>query len=285
MNRKRTHTGNEKKLLSRFGGRILFLSNGAMLGLLLGMVFQPLWDKKPVMSYGSGVWEEGSISTADTVTGEESQKEQTQEEKICYLTFDDGPSGVTVRILDILKEYNAKATFFVIGNSLTEENKPIVKRILQEGHAIGLHANNHSYEDFYENETSWKEDWGILYKRLEKEYGITPGLFRFPGGSACTYMKGRVQDHIKWMHEKGLRCFDWNVSGEDAVGNPTSYSIYENVINGAIKYNTPIVLLHDSSVSQKTADALPEILRDLTKRGYRYETLEKRKEYIFKNSR
>lgn len=243
-------------------GKFLFLANGAMAGLLMGIVFQWLGEEKP-------------IAAANVFL----------EEKICYLTFDDGPSEKTEEILDLLKEYNAKATFFVIGNSLTEENKPILERLIKEGHEVGLHANNHSYEKFYETEESWKEDWMHLKERLKKEYGISPALFRFPGGSACTYMKGRVQEHIAWMHENGFTCFDWNVSGEDAVGNPTVYSIYENVITGATKYNTPIVLLHDSNVSQKTVEALPDILRELTIRGYRFETLEKRKEYIFRNSR
>lgn len=269
------NTNSKSEILKSMLGKLLFLANGAMVGLLLGMVLQPSWQEEQAVLTSTGLQGQQSVRI------EEGQKE----EKICYLTFDDGPSKKTEEILDILQEHNAKATFFVIGNSLTEENRPILERLIKEGHAVGLHANNHSYEEFYATEESWKEDWIQLKERLEKEYGITTTLFRFPGGSACTYMKGRVQEHIGWMHEQGFTCFDWNVSGEDAVGTPTVYSIYKNVIQGAAKYNTPIVLLHDSNVSQKTVEALPEILKELTNRGYGYETLEKRKEYIFRNSR
>ena len=104
-----------------------------------------------------------------------------EEEKICYLTFDDGPSENTIKILDILKEYDAKATFFVIGNSISEKTKPILERIIKEGHAIGLHANNHVYEKFYADETSYLEDYKTLYKTLKHEYGIETALFRLPG--------------------------------------------------------------------------------------------------------
>ena len=212
-------------------------------------------------------------------------EEAHKEEKRCYLTFDDGPSRITLSILDILKKYNAKATFFIIGNTLTEENREIVEQIISDGHLIGLHANNHNYADFYKDDSSWLADYEMLFSRLKNEYNITPCLYRFPGGSACTYMNGKGGDYVKIMKEKGFSCFDWNVSGEDAVGNPTPCDIYENVLKDALKYNTPIVLLHDSSVSDATVTALPLILEKLTKEGYVFPTLEKRKEYIFRNTR
>lgn len=253
-------------------GKILLYLNGIMLGIILGLFHE-------------------SCQEGQNILPAESQKfslrveEDREEDKICYLTFDDGPSKNTLKILDLLEEYKGKATFFIIGNGLTEENRPILERMIKEGHSVGLHANNHVYKDFYRTENSWEKDMELLSERLKKEFGIQPAFFRFPGGSSCYYMKGNVKQHIVKMHEKGLRCFDWNVSGEDAVGNPTPASIYNNVIKGAVKYNTPIVLLHDSSVSEATTEALPDILRELSAMGYRFETLETRKEYIFRNSR
>ena len=105
-------------------------------------------------------------------------KKAVEGEKICYLTFDDGPSENTVKILDILKQYDAKATFFVIGNCIGEETREILERIIAEGHAVGLHANNHVYEKFYADETSYLKDYETLYGTLKDEYGIETALFR-----------------------------------------------------------------------------------------------------------
>ena len=99
-------------------------------------------------------------------------------EKICYLTFDDGPSKNTIKILDILKQYDAKATFFVIGNCICEDNREILERMVKEGHAVGLHANNHVYEKFYASETSFLKDYEVLYTTLKEDYGIETSLFR-----------------------------------------------------------------------------------------------------------
>lgn len=255
----------KKREKERIIGKLLFFTNGAMLGIVLGLLFQNCGFEKKF------------VEAAST--------KACEEEKICYLTFDDGPSHNTIKILDLLKEYEARATFFVIGNSLTKENKEILERIIREGHAIGLHANDHVYENFYRNENSCLEDLECLDRRLQQEYGIKTTLFRFPGGSACSFMKGNVKEHIAAMHNRGFTCFDWNVSGEDSVGRPTVEEIYQNVIKGALKYHTPIVLLHDSTIAEATTEALKEILKELRKQGYRFETLEERKEYIFKSSR
>ena len=132
-------------------------------------------------------------------------------EKICYLTFDDGPSKNTIKILDILKQYEAKATFFVIGNCICEENRDILERIIKEGHAVGLHANNHVYKKFYADDTSFLKDHECLYQTLKEDYGIETALFRFPGGSACKYINGKGAEYIDKMRERGFACFDWNV--------------------------------------------------------------------------
>lgn len=206
-------------------------------------------------------------------------------EKICYLTFDDGPSKNTIKILDILKQYDAKATFFVIGNSLNEENKEILNRILAEGHSIGMHANNHVYKEFYADENSFLTDYENLYQTLKEDYGIETALFRFPGGSACKYLNGNGKAYVQKMHERGFSCFDWNVTGEDSVGKPTVYSIQKNVFDRVFSYEKPVVLLHDSQIADMTVEALPGILEGIKEKGYLFETLEHREEYIFPCSR
>jgi len=206
-------------------------------------------------------------------------------EKICYLTFDDGPSKNTLKILDILKEYDAKATFFVIGNCICEENRPILERIIKEGHAVGLHANNHVYEKFYADENSFLKDYEYLYKTLKDDYEIETAIFRFPGGSACKYLYGKGNEYVDKMRERGFSCFDWNVTGEDSVGTPTVYSIQKNIFDRVFRYEKPIILLHDSSIADVTVEALPGILNEIEKAGYKFATLENREEYVFQNKK
>lgn len=279
----------KEKIMNHF---LLFL-NIIMAIFLLILILQPLTGENMVsaatvgqnsIDYNSFVFRDSSRCSGEAVENIQPIKDVQKEEKICYLTFDDGPSLNTLSILDILKEYNAKATFFIIGNTLTEDNRYIVERIISEGHLIGLHANNHNYSDFYKDDSSWLADYEMLYTRLKEEYNITPDLFRFPGGSACTFMSGKSGDYVQIMKDKGFSCFDWNVSGEDSVGSPTPLDIYDNVLKDAIKYNTPIVLLHDSAVSGNTVTALPLIMEKLDKEGYVFHTLENRKEYIFRST-
>ena len=173
----------------------------------------------------------------------------------------------------------------MIGNSICEENRPILERIVAEGHAVGLHANNHVYEKFYASETSYLEDYEILYKTLKEEYGIETALFRLPGGSACKYLYGNGKKYVSWMQARGFSCFDWNVTGEDSVGTPTVASIQKNVFERVFCYNTPIVLLHDSAIADTTVEALPGIMEKVKENGYEFATLEHRKEYVFSVAR
>lgn len=116
-------------------------------------------------------------------------RQPAEGEKICYLTFDDGPSENTEKVLDILAEHDAKATFFVIGESLDENAAPLLQRMSEEGHAIGMHANVHSYEKLYADMDSFLEDYENLYTTLKEDYGIDTALFRFPGevpAAVCT---------------------------------------------------------------------------------------------------
>lgn len=201
--------------------------------------------------------------------------------KACYLTFDDGPSNNSEEILDILAKYNAKATFFLIGSEITEEKRPIIERIIEEGHAIGLHSNVHDFDKLYMGAEACVQDFEAQYKLLKEDYGIDTKIFRFPGGSACSYMNGQRQAYIDAMREKGYVGFDWHVSGEDSYGTPTVWSIQKNVFEHIGDYKRPIILLHDINIADATVEALPEILGRLVGEGYTFETLEGMDEYIY----
>lgn len=202
-------------------------------------------------------------------------------EKVVFLTFDDGPSRNTVKILDTLKEYNACATFFVIGENLTEDGIEIAKRAVEEGHMLGMHTETHQYEKIYHSVESFLTDYDKLASRFVEEFGACPAVFRFPGGSYSAYINP-IKDKLREeLNRRGFLGYDWTVSGEDAVGTPTAASIKKNVFDSIKGQKQPIILLHDSPCSNLTAEVLPEILEQLLADGYAFLTLEYREPYQF----
>lgn len=177
-----------------------------------------------------------------------------------YLTFDDGPSESTDEILDILAEYNVKATFFVLAKD-DEESIRRYNRIVDEGHTLAMHSYTHVYNQIYADIESYKQDVTSLQDFLTEVTGIKPVIYRFPGGSSNTVMNVDVYDCIDFLEEQGITYFDWNVSSGDATGNGYPANIIaENVINGAIKHDESVVLLHDASNKKATVAALPTII-------------------------
>lgn len=228
--------------------------------------------------------EKGSVARPD---GEEAngnpvgEVQEKQEEKVIYLTFDDGPSRNTEKILDILAEYDAKATFFLIGENLTEYGLEIAKRAVEEGHLLGMHTETHRYDKIYCSVDAFLQDYDKLAKRFAEEFGECPAYFRFPGGSSSKYInsiRDRLQEELA---TRGFKGYDWNVSGEDSVGTPTAASIKKNIFGRIYSVEAPIVLLHDSPCNQLTAEVLPQILERLSEEGYQFRTLEERKPYQF----
>ncbi len=195
--------------------------------------------------------------------------------KICYLTFDDGPSDNTLKILKILDKYDAKATFFVIGTNSKLEYLPKIKKA---GHAIGLHSNTHNYGKIYKSTNAFFKDINKLSARIEKITGEKTMLLRFPGGSNNTvskkYRKGVMTDLTTQVQIKGYAYFDWNVDSGDASGNKVPASrITKNVLNQAKNKNSICVLMHDTAAKGTTVKALPAILDGLKKQGYKFEAL------------
>lgn len=177
-----------------------------------------------------------------------------------YLTFDDGPSDNTDEILDILKEYNVKATFFVVAKT-DEESIRKYNRIIDEGHTLAMHSYTHVYNQIYADMDSYKQDVLSLQDFLYEATGIKPVIYRFPGGSSNTVMNVDIQECISFLEEQGITYFDWNVSSGDATGNgyPAS-TIAENVLNGCAKHDEAVVLMHDASNKDSTVASLPIII-------------------------
>ena len=199
--------------------------------------------------------------------------ENVSDKKTVYLTFDDGPSMRTVEILDILKEYNIKATFFILSDQ-KDSSRDIVKRIFDEGHSIGVHSASHDYTAIYKSVNSFLADFEECYKYIEDITNEKPIIFRFPGGSVNSYNKDICKELVAEMTRRGFTYFDWNVSSDDAVKGYTQESIYTNVIEGCKKNAVSVVLMHDSAPKKDTVAALKQIIPELLKQGYTFDKLD-----------
>lgn len=167
------------------------------------------------------------------------------EGNVIYLTFDDGPGPYTEQLLDLLKRYNVKATFFVVNNSFSH----LIKRIVEEGHAIGIHANNHNFRQVYANDEAFLNDLYTMQGVIRDISGVETTLMRFPGGSSNTaskkYSRGIMTRLTQKVVQLGFQYFDWNVDSNDAGGSTTSHSVYTNVVEGIGNKSASIVLQHD----------------------------------------
>ncbi|MBS5778229.1 MAG: polysaccharide deacetylase family protein [Acholeplasma sp.] len=164
-------------------------------------------------------------------------------DKVIYLTFDDGPSVYTKELLNILKEYNVKATFFVTGNG----NREYIKKAYNEGHSIGIHTYSHVYKNVYASEEAYFNDLEKVQKIIKEQTGEESRLVRFPGGSSNTvsrFNKGIMTRLSKELERRGYKYFDWNVSSSDTVKS-NSDDIANTVIRRLKKGNN-IVLQHDT---------------------------------------
>ena len=200
--------------------------------------------------------------------------------KAVYLTFDDGPSRTTLAILDVLKQHEVPATFFVCGN-VTEFGRTVYNRILDEGHALGNHTFSHRYDKIYSSVEAFERDVARLDDLIFNFTETRPRLLRFPGGSNNTVAKNAQRDNgniaqelVNRMAQKGYRHFDWNVDSHDYGANAKNpEAIAKTVVEDAAKYDQAIVLMHDSYLRAATAEALPLIIKELRAKDYTFEPL------------
>ena len=190
-----------------------------------------------------------------------------------YLTFDDGPrDGTTDIILDILKEKGVKATFFVTSNG----SDSLIKRIVNEGHSIGIHTSSHRYDIIYASKDNYFNDLEQVHKRIYDLTGVDTKLVRFPGGSSNTiskkYSEGIMSTLTNDLLKQGYLYYDWNIDSGDSSSNTNKTKIYDNVINSIShdKYN--VILMHDTK--RYTKDALSSIIDYALSEGYSFETLD-----------
>ncbi len=195
--------------------------------------------------------------------------------KVVYLTFDDGPSVNTEKVLDILDEQNVKATFFIMGCGVGEAGRERLKRISDSGHTIGIHTFSHDYKDIYSSVNSYLEDFEKVYKLINETTGLSPNIFRFPGGSNNRYFGKQRTRIIEQMTRPGFTYNDWNVSAQDSVGKTTKASI-NKYLSLAYNYSYPVILMHDSASNKLTTTVLSDFISNLKAAGYEFDTLDNR---------
>lgn len=220
---------------------------------------------------------EGTISIAlaaeDTITSEDSTSNEemnTFRKKEIYLTFDDGPSyKVTDKVLDVLKEKDVKATFFVIGSQIADR-EDVLKRIYNEGHSIGLHTFTHKYNTIYCSEDRFIKEMLDCQKEIDKVIGISPNIIRFPGGS----YKHLTKKFLKRLHKNDFKVYDWNLDIEDGL-NPKlpQCNLYKKGISPNKDLGRIILLLHCTDMHKNTAEVLPKIIDYYKSEGYEFKVI------------
>ena len=202
---------------------------------------------------------EPAVPVASGISEAENRAEENDVHKV-YLTFEDGPSVNTAAILDVLKEKGVQATFFVTGQE-GEVAHELYKRIVQEGHTLGMHSYSNKYSLIYHSEENFKEDITKLSAYLLGITGVEPIYYRFPGGSSNQITNVPMENFIHYLNQEGLVYFDWNVSAGDSTVNAyTTDEIVANVTKDVVKYKTSVVLMHDAEDVAITPETLSSLI-------------------------
>ncbi len=195
------------------------------------------------------------------------------DEKQVYLTFDDGPSKkITPQILDILKQYDVKATFFLLG-SRVELYPDLVKREFEEGHYIANHGYSHKYSQIYQSKDTTFAEYVQCENAIKNALGnpdYNSYLFRFPGGSSGGKYEEVKSQARELFNTYGVAYTNWNCLTGDAENKKTKEECIQEMINTKNNQNSIILLMHDANDKQQTVDALPEIIQYFKNEGYTF---------------
>lgn len=200
--------------------------------------------------------------------------ERVEGGRVCCLTFDDGPSRNTGRVLEILDRYGVKATFFVVGSTAASAaSQQRMQDIVAAGHTLAMHSWSHDYKKIYASVEAFLDDFYRLYQYIHEVTGVYPQVFRFPGGSINGYDRGVYQEIIAEMTRRGFVYFDWNASAQDATVRPRpAADIAADCLRG-VGRDLAVVLCHDSAARGTTVDALPAVIEGYQRAGYTFSAL------------
>lgn len=195
--------------------------------------------------------------------------------KVVYLTFDDGPSENTTKIVDILRQYGVVGTFFVTGGH--DEYNDAMNDIVESGSTIALHTYSHVYSDVYSSTDAYFADLQKISDLVQDVTGVKAKVIRFPGGSSnmvsADYTQGIMSELVTEVQQKGYQYFDWNVDSTDASGNDVPVdTIVSNACDG-IGMDDVVILFHDAETKNTTVEALPQIIQAYKDAGYVFKGL------------
>lgn len=194
-------------------------------------------------------------------------------EKVVYLSFDGGPSERTPEILKILKHYDVKATFFVSGKD-SERDRQCLQDIVDSGHTIGVHSYSYDYKTIYSSVEAFLDDFAQEYYLIQDATGVSPQIFRFPGGSINAYNGHIYQEIISEMTRRGFVYYDWNCCiGEAVQSDVSTHALVENALNRAVFMRRVFVMSHDNTRFTNVVDALPCIIEGYREAGFVLEAL------------
>lgn len=206
-----------------------------------------------------GLPEDGDSQTEDP---EDIEEGDLAAHKV-YLTFDDGPSIYTDEILDILDEYDVKATFFVVGKD-SDRAREAMQEIVARGHTLGMHSYSHKYSQIYASVDAFADDFAKIREYIYEVTGQESTVYRFPGGSSNTVSNLDMWLFADYLETQDVRFFDWNISSGDGGSQilPVE-TLLENCTKGILDRETNVVLMHDSAEKHTTIEALPALIEKI----------------------
>lgn len=234
-----------------------------------------------ILKADSYAYDAKTISQFIRPTKSEGYVKNTDNKKICFLTFDDGPNhSITPQVLDVLKKENVPATFFVVGKHVSQDTKDILERQLNEGHAIALHSFEHDYSKLYPgrvaNSDRIKKEAEMAQKALQDVLGpdFKTSVWRYPGGHMSWQQLKPGDDALESL---GIHWIDWNSLVGDAEPKsrrPTTVEGMVEFANTSLTYQAEqdlvVVLCHDAPGKQLTVDSLSAIIKNFKDKGYEF---------------
>lgn len=204
------------------------------------------------------------------------EEDSSRKEKVMYLTFDDGPSANTQKVLDILDACEVKATFFVTGENPAYAD--VLTTIKERGHAIGIHTFSHDYKKIYGSPEAYFEDLDQIANLIMEKTGEEIHMLRFPGGSSNTvsrnYCNGIMSELIQLTIDKGYQYYDWNAHNGDGDPGISSDSLYERAIKDVKGKDEVIMLMHDGGANKNTVASLEATIKEFQRQGYIFKVID-----------
>jgi len=218
--------------------------------MFIGLIFMSFFGSQVVLGY----------STSPLIKNND---------KVIYLTFDDGPSIMTDKVLDILKDNDVKATFFIIGNQIKDQ-EAVVKRIFNEGHSIGLHTYTHTYKNIYPSRKGFISEMLKSQNEINSLIGIKPTTIRFPSGSR----KHLTKTFLEQLHSYNFKVYDWNACMSDGVNCKTpADKLYRDATKTKDTEHPIILLMHCDYMHKNTCIALPKVIKYYKDNGYEFKII------------